>query len=95
MSFTLRIALPAALALSAFAVQAHTLEIDYPATGGSFAAAPSLVIEYAGTPVAPFLLQSNYEGPQVHPDYLSNAQPRIEAPARPMIAEPWGPGHNA
>lgn len=88
-----RIALPAALALSAFAVQAQTIETSYPAVGGTVAAATSAVI-VAPAKSAPFLVQSNYEGPQVHPDY-SNAQTRYEAPVRPMIAEPWGPGHNA
>lgn len=89
-----RIAVPAALALSAFAVQAQTIETSYPVVGGTVAAAPSAVIA-APAKAHPFLVQSNYEGPQVHPDYTSNAQTRFEAPVRPMIAEPWGPGHNA
>ena len=93
-----RIALPAAFALSAFAAQAYTLETDYPVVGGTMAlttSAPSELLAAPSTKAAPFLVQSNFEGPKVDPDYAKSARTLPVAPSRPAIAKPWGPGHNA
>lgn len=85
-----RLAVSAALTVAAFGAQAAVLEIDYP--GDTVATAAHVFYRPAA---APFLIQSNYEGPRIDPAYAENALPRPALPAVREIAKPWGPGHNA
>lgn len=86
-----RIAIPAVLALSAFSVQAYTVETEYP---GNAATAGAAVLQHAAP--APILIQSNSEGPRVDPGYARNTTPApATAPVIREITLPWGPAHNA
>ena len=92
------IAVPAALALAAFGVQAQTIETDYPFVGSKLA--PTVASAPFGQTVpsksALSLVQSNFEGPKVDPAPAAQSTlTRQEVRADARVKEPYGPGHNA
>lgn len=100
MKTVLKFALPAALALTAFAAQAQTIETGYPSATGNIgiaAVAPSqrLAAQPASARSGLVLVQSNFEGPEANPPYAaSSALTRAEVRAAARITTPRGPGHN-
>jgi hypothetical protein len=72
MKSIVKFAAPALLTLAAFGAQAQTIETDYPAVqaAGPVLAAPVAATAHAQRGAgqdAPFLVQSNFEGPKANP----------------------------
>ncbi len=95
MKAELKFALPAALALTAFAAQAQSIETGYPLVTGNLgiaAAAPAqqFVAQRVSPRAEPALVQSNFEGPKASPaNAASSALTRAEVLAATGNTTPW------
>lgn len=80
MKSIIKLAVPSVLAFAALGVNAQTIETDYPRVvpAGPVVATVAPVIPVAGTSVysenAPYLIQSNAEGPRVNPMYAASTE---------------------
>src|SRR5690554_2003655 len=77
----IKLAAPAVLAFAALSVQAQTIETDYPGVqpAGPVLAAPAPAVAAAESfkahgQDAPYLLQSNFDGPTVNPARLAKSE---------------------
>ncbi len=98
MKAIVKIATPAVFAFAALSVNAQTIETDYPATvpAGPVVAAVAPLVPMMGafthSQNAPYLIQSNSEGPRVNPGYTAAKDPtltRKEVQAQAQVVVQW------
>lgn len=98
MKSIIKLATPAVLAFAALSVNAQTIETDYPRAVpagpvvATFAPVDAAIGETAYSQNAPYLIQSNAEGPRVDPEHAAaNASTltRDEVQSRAEVRVQW------